>query len=328
MGDSGVTDNEVAGQYDWILDGIPDDLSLFFDDIPLSDVTNSSPDSLPLTIDDIDQILLGDNDNEESRRDTVVAEQQLDIFSDYLLDSPVESDRSAEIVDLTDGGKNANSPSSSSAEEHHDVILPQDDSGDGGDPTNKKRQRQLRNRDAAVRSRERKKMYVRDLEMKTKYLEGECRRLGMLLQCCCAENQALRLSLQNAKAFDASMTKQESAVLLLEEKLCRNSCPLNPKALVEFFAGEATEIESLLLGSLLWFLGIVCLLIQPGLLQFDLETVQVGSVDKKNQGSLAVRKPGSKVFLLNLFRSFMVSKRCKASRSRMKPSFLSIEVLV
>lgn len=144
MGDSGVTDNEVAGQYNWILDGIPDDLSLFFDDIPLSDVTNSSPDSLPLTIDDIDQILLGDDDNEESRRDTVVAEQQLDIFSDYLLDSPVESDHSAEIIDLTDGGKNANSPSSSleeEEEEHRDVILPQDDSGDGGDPTNKKRQR-------------------------------------------------------------------------------------------------------------------------------------------------------------------------------------------
>ena len=58
-------------------------------------------------------------------------------------------------------------------------------------------------------------MYVRDLEMKSRYLEGECRRLGMLLQGCYAENQALRLSLQNAKDFDASMTKQESAVLLL-----------------------------------------------------------------------------------------------------------------
>lgn len=69
-----------------------------------------------------------------------------------------------------------------------------------------------------MRSRERKKMYVRDLEMKTKYLEGECKRLGMLLQCCCAENHALRLSLQSAKVFDASMTKQESAVLLLGMK--------------------------------------------------------------------------------------------------------------
>lgn len=75
--------------------------------------------------------------------------------------------------------------------------------------------RKLRNKDAAVRSRERKKMYVRDLELKSKYYEAECRRLGMVLQGCLAENQVLRLSLQNSKAFDASMTKQESAVLLL-----------------------------------------------------------------------------------------------------------------
>lgn len=75
--------------------------------------------------------------------------------------------------------------------------------------------RQLRNRDAAVRSRERKKMYVKDLEMKSKFLEGECRRLGRLLQCCCAENQALRFSLQMGGASGASLAKQESAVLLL-----------------------------------------------------------------------------------------------------------------
>jgi len=75
--------------------------------------------------------------------------------------------------------------------------------------------RQLRNRDAAVRSRERKKLYVKDLEMKSRYLEGECRRLGHLLQCCYAENNALRLCLQTRSAHGASMTLQESAVLLL-----------------------------------------------------------------------------------------------------------------
>lgn len=75
--------------------------------------------------------------------------------------------------------------------------------------------RQERNRDAAVRSRERKKLYVKDLEMKSRYFEGECKRLGMLLNCVVAENQALRLSLHSTKAFGASMTKQESAVLLL-----------------------------------------------------------------------------------------------------------------
>lgn len=58
-------------------------------------------------------------------------------------------------------------------------------------------------------------MYVKDLEMKSKYLEGECRRLGRLLQCCYADNHALRLTLQMGNAFGASTTKQESAVLLL-----------------------------------------------------------------------------------------------------------------
>lgn len=66
-----------------------------------------------------------------------------------------------------------------------------------------------------MRSRERKKLYMKDLEMKSKYLEGECRRLGRLLQCCYAENQALRVTLQMGGAFGASATKQESAVLLM-----------------------------------------------------------------------------------------------------------------
>ncbi|KAK4351745.1 hypothetical protein RND71_027263 [Anisodus tanguticus] len=74
---------------------------------------------------------------------------------------------------------------------------------------------QLRNRDAAVRSRERKKLYVRDLELKSRYFESECKRLGFVLQCCLAENQALHFSLQNSSANGVSMTKQESAVLLI-----------------------------------------------------------------------------------------------------------------
>ncbi|PIA26276.1 hypothetical protein AQUCO_09500028v1 [Aquilegia coerulea] len=82
------------------------------------------------------------------------------------------------------------------------------------DPNTKKRKRQMRNRDAAVRSRERKKMYVKDLEVKSKYLEAECIRLQRLLQCCAAENHALHFQLQE-KAFSASRTKQESAVLFL-----------------------------------------------------------------------------------------------------------------
>lgn len=58
-------------------------------------------------------------------------------------------------------------------------------------------------------------MYVKDLEMKSRYLESECRKLGRLLHCVLAENQSLRFSLQKGNAYGASLTKQESAVLLL-----------------------------------------------------------------------------------------------------------------
>ncbi|CAL5331935.1 unnamed protein product [Camellia sinensis] len=309
MGESGTPENGIAvGQIDWehMLDNIvPEDLNLFDPSLILSDMSDSPPDSLCLSIGEIEQMLMMENDNE--------VQFSNDFLSEFLLDSPLQTDHSAEVVDL-----HLNTSSSSSPEEHearHKVDdLPHNNinninnnnnnnnnnNGDANDDTvSKKRQRQLRNRDAAVRSRERKKMYVKDLEIKSRYLEGECRRLGRLLQCCFAENEALRLSLQNAKAFDASMTKQESAVLLL---------------------------ESLLLGSLLWFLGIVCLLILPRSLQSSLEAVSPQNVDKKSRVSQAPRRPESKLLRLKVFQSFMVCKRCKASRSRMKPSLLILEV--
>uniref|UniRef100_A0A5B7AY99 Putative bZIP transcription factor 18 n=1 Tax=Davidia involucrata TaxID=16924 RepID=A0A5B7AY99_DAVIN len=301
MGDPGVLDNEIMEPIDWghMFDNIPEDLN-FFDfevdhpsllsaDGSVNEFSNPSPDSVSLSIGDIEHLLMKDDHYDEGIAEQPNLDLSNNFLSDILLDSPVESDPSGdEVVDASDG-KN----SSASEEGKFDIVsLKENINEAGSDPINKKRKRQLRNRDAAMRSRERKKMYVRDLEMKSRYLEGECRRLGMLLQCCSAENQALRLSLQNSKAFDASMTKQESAVLLL---------------------------ESLLLGSLLWFLGIICLLIQPRPLQSILE-----SVDNKNQASLAPRKVGSKIFGLQLFQSFIMSKRCKASRSRMKPSLCTL----
>ncbi|MBA0876631.1 hypothetical protein Goshw_003674 [Gossypium schwendimanii] len=51
----------------------------------------------------------------------------------------------------------------------------------------------LRNRYAVVRSRERKKMYVKDLQMKSRYLERECRGLNRVLQCFIDENQAIQI---------------------------------------------------------------------------------------------------------------------------------------
>ncbi|KAL1185695.1 hypothetical protein V6Z11_A01G130300 [Gossypium hirsutum] len=60
-------------------------------------------------------------------------------------------------------------------------------------PFLKKQRRQLRNIYAIVRSMERKKMYVKDLKMKSRYLEWECRGLSRMLQCFIAENQALQI---------------------------------------------------------------------------------------------------------------------------------------
>ncbi|XP_059635088.1 bZIP transcription factor 60 [Cornus florida] len=218
--------------------------------------------------------------------------------SNIVFESPVEfeSDPAGDVCD----GKNSDT-SEEDEKEKLGETREEENNGDGDDLNSKKRKRQLRNRDAAVRSRERKKIYVRDLEMKSRYFEAECKRLGMLLQCCFAENQALRISLQNIKAVDATMPKQESAVLLL---------------------------ESLLLGSLLWFLGIVCLFIVPKAHQSTLELVPAESVEHENQGKLSPKKAGSKIFVLPLVKPYIMSKRCKASRSRIKPSFSSVEVLV
>ncbi|KAL8240018.1 hypothetical protein R6Q59_013373 [Mikania micrantha] len=210
----------------------------------------------PMSVADIEQLLFKDDEDGDGLN--------CDAFlHDILLDSPSDLQKSGEVVDSAAVQEKQNS-------DH--------------DPLAKKRKRQLRNRDAAVRSRERKKMHVKDLEMKSRYFEGECRRLGSLLQWYMAENQALRFSLHSNS--NASMTKQESAVLLL---------------------------ESLLLGSLLWLMGIavvlpslVLLLIQRQQSRSQLVTV----VEEKHLPSLALRKGGSETLL--------VGKRFKASRSRMR----------
>ncbi|CAN4093799.1 unnamed protein product [Withania somnifera] len=226
------------------------------------------------TFQEIEQLLMNDDDV------GLVSDPQFadDFLTDVLLDSP----------DQYQPPTGFKVSSGSEADEDKDKVSQW--TSDGADDLNnddKKRKRQLRNRDAAVRSRERKKLYVRDLELKSRYFESECKRLGFVLQCCLAENQALRFSLQNSSANGVSMTKQESAVLLL---------------------------ESLLLGSLLWFLGITCLLILPS---------QTWSVPEENQGSrnhrlLVPIKAGKKTSQILVFPSFMMGKRCKASRSRMK----------
>ncbi|XP_059291916.1 bZIP transcription factor 50 [Lycium ferocissimum] len=251
------------------------------------DVDHIFHDNYEPTMEDIEQLLMNDDD--------VSADPQF--AADFLSDLLVDHSPSAEAVDSKvssgsedDKDKNKVSQSPSEGEEASDQL-------NNDDPLDKKRKRQLRNRDAAVRSRERKKLYVRDLELKSRYFESECKRLGFVLQCCLAENQALRFSLQNSSANGVSMTKQESAVLLL---------------------------ESLLLGSLLWFLGITCLLILPSQTWSSPEE----NLGSRNHGLLVPIKEGNKTSQILVFVSFMMGKRCKASRSRMKFNPHSLGIVV
>ncbi|KAG8369310.1 hypothetical protein BUALT_Bualt15G0138000 [Buddleja alternifolia] len=281
-GDVAQNDKEeetIDWDWDHLLDNIPDDdlnFDLFFDD-------GLSPGSSSLSIDDIEQYLMLDSDSNNQNLISHHHDLSINNVQQHLLDpSPADSTSGADILEAK--------------EKENNVVV--DSVDDGDDPVAKKRKRQMRNRDAAVRSRERKKMFVKDLEMKSKYYEAECKRLGILLQCCLAENQALRLSMHNSKAFDVSMSKQESAVLLL---------------------------ESLLLGSLLGFLGIIYLLILPTHL---LEMGLLLNVDSVEWVSPAPRETGSKDYRVLLFHSFMMGKKCKASRSRMKLSLSTAEVII
>ncbi|CAL9779348.1 unnamed protein product [Musa acuminata subsp. burmannicoides] len=168
--------------------------------------------------------------------------------------------------------------------------------GEDDDPVNKKRRRQMRNRDSAMKSRERKKMYVKELEMKNKYLEAECRRLDYVFRCCTAENLALHQRLKKERLYDAPTAKQESAVLF---------------------------VESLLLGSLSWLVSIVCLFlvpVLPNLSPKDINPLERGLADEV----VSAEKVTNKRLETNLRSGLVVfRKRCRGMRTRMKNLFVA-----
>ncbi|CAL5023464.1 unnamed protein product [Urochloa decumbens] len=143
---------------------------------------------------------------------------------------------------LVGDGEDDGSPKSTGERSADGVSAGEDEEAvvgaDGGDdPDGQKKKRRMRNRDSAMKSRERKKLYVKDLEMKSKFLEAECGRLSYALHCCAAENMALRQSLLKDRPVVAPTAMQESAVLT----------------------------ETLPLVSLLWLVSIVCLFLTPGM---------------------------------------------------------------
>ncbi|GAB2300498.1 hypothetical protein Dimus_034542 [Dionaea muscipula] len=271
---------------------------------PCSSASDASPSATATSwISEIENLLMKDDDDGGDAPHN--HESYYGFLSDVLPDFPAQSSPSSPHQELVDRSSTDDKNSTSSSSDKPGLIQAQllnnksldpnhDDAvADDNDPISKKLRRQLRNRDAAVRSRERKRMYTKDLEMKSRYLEAECRRLGRLLQCCYAENQMLRVSVQGGSVFDAPIAKQESAVLLL---------------------------ESLLLGSLLWFLGIMCVLPLPRLLQLksNLGAALPRNIDKVRQGSVAPRGTGSELFNLWMSQCPFKSKRCKASRRKIK----------
>ncbi|CAL5041889.1 unnamed protein product [Urochloa decumbens] len=133
-------------------------------------------------------------------------------FFDALYDGGEGEEREREGKESEAGGS---TDGDSGRDEVVEVVTPEAETVevDGDDPVSKKKRRQMRNRDSAMKSRERKKSYVKDLETKRKYLEAECRRLSYALQCYAAENMVLRQSLMKDRPVGAPTAMQESAVL-------------------------------------------------------------------------------------------------------------------
>ncbi|KAJ1435966.1 Basic-leucine zipper domain [Sesbania bispinosa] len=188
-------------QLDWeaFFDKLPEfevDDILLEDESPVAVADGPSPDPI---LSEIENLLMADTDagNGEVLPGTPSSESDYDkLLAEILVEPRPDSEEGSVPSD----------------KERVDPVTPEEAADE---PMSKKIKRQMRNRDAAVRSRERKKMYVKNLEMKSRYYEGECKRLAHLLQCCYAENHALRLCLQSRGAFGAPVTMQESAVLLL-----------------------------------------------------------------------------------------------------------------
>ncbi|KAF0931452.1 hypothetical protein E2562_004576 [Oryza meyeriana var. granulata] len=254
----------------------------------------------------VDAAAAGSPESVSSRRLSPTREGKLLEIERFLMEEGVDADADAEaegvgVEDffdalLVDGGEDEEEGKGSEAGrstdadsgKENEVATPnaerEEVEVDGDDPISKKKRRQMRNRDSAMKSRERKKMYVKDLEAKSKYLEAECRRLSYALQCCAAENMALRQSLLKDRPVGAATAMQESAVLT----------------------------ETLPLVSLLWLVSIVCLLLMPGLPNRN-------PVARSSAGRDLVTVTGKKTSSeLEPLEILLHGRRCKGSRARIK----------
>ncbi|PAN04487.1 hypothetical protein PAHAL_1G071000 [Panicum hallii] len=229
------------------------------------------------------------------------------LMEDYEDEAAMDADGVDEFLDgvLVGDGEDDGSPKSTgersadgagaSAGDDEEVL-----GADGGDDLDsKKKKRRMRNKDSAMKSRERKKLYLKDLEMKSKYLEAECCRLSYALQCCAAENMALRQSLLKDRPVGAHTAMQESAVLT----------------------------ETLPLVSLLWLVSIVCLFLTPGVPKRSLvapsshgrDLVKLARTSTNGVKMFRLTTKGDDPRSLELVR---LGRRCRSTRARIRSPLL------
>ncbi|TVU08205.1 hypothetical protein EJB05_41598, partial [Eragrostis curvula] len=259
---------------------------------PARDAEAGSPDSVtsrpspPVeALSEIERFLMQEGDAEV---DGVAEGISVEEFFDALYDGG-EGDGEEKGKESGAGGS---SDGSSGREE--EVVTPEAEKVDGDDPVSKKKRRQMRNRDSAMKSRERKKTYIKELETKSKYLEAECRRLSYALQCYAAENMALRQSVLKDRPVGAPTAMQESAVLT----------------------------ETLPLVSLLWLVSIVCLFLMPGLPN---RSPAAPRSSGRDLGTVAGKTSSEHPERLDLI---LHGRRCKGTRAKIKLDTLPYHVVL
>ncbi|KAJ6853698.1 bZIP transcription factor 50 [Iris pallida] len=230
------------------LDFTPQDLDFTPEEYDLTPLESDSPpkeeedndkflSDLDFTPQELESTPLKESDTSESSyspKSTLSYEEiERMLMEDVDDDGAVGGTENQCLIDSFVGGILVNVPGSSGSEsdaENCEVATTSNSAeeeekrrdGDGeeeDDPVSKKKRRQLMNRESAMMSRERKKMYVKELEMKSKHMESECQRLDYALRCCVAENLALHQRLQMGGPRGVYAAKQESAVLSVESLL-------------------------------------------------------------------------------------------------------------
>nr|BCX99711.1 BZIP domain-containing protein [Zostera marina] len=261
-----------------------------------SAMTNDPTNSSPLWVKDLENFLMTGDEDGEGETEVIHPDLLPYASSEDLSEKRSEGEVTGKGMDLE-----VRSEEGTEGGDLSGIKGDVDEERSGDEDISKKRLRQIKNRDSAMKSRERKRKYVKDLEAKAKILESECRRLEHLYQCVKAENISLHRHLQKDSVSVVYQAGQETAVLFK---------------------------ESLLLGSLFWLVSIAYLFLGSNLLAWNLldGAGKKGRSDprkKQDQETVLTRGIRSEILLtppvLNS-KSVFMRRRYKA----LKPKFKKI----